>query len=150
MESSLAPIQKPHAVPCEYHDLLQSHTQLPAFPFRHWVKSKSRKSCAKPHNWASWIHLRLGDRGSRYPENNRRFEAVDKDPTKKRYDVDERTTVSDDKQFTITAWSNQKYYLNGDQAELFVTLQDENGRVINTKFIGQLIYNEQSNARRSD
>tara|TARA_R110001592_G_scaffold130225_3_gene343355 strand:+ start:13061 stop:14206 length:1146 start_codon:yes stop_codon:yes gene_type:complete len=79
---------------------------------------------------------------TRYPEYNQVFSESDKDPIAQRYEIDERTTQNKEDQSSLTIWSDKKYYLQGDQATIFASLRDVDGKPIPTQFIGQLIYNE--------
>jgi hypothetical protein len=82
---------------------------------------------------------------TRYPSNNLRFERLARDPIAMRYEVDERTTLSDDKRSSLTVWSDKKYYLASDTATISARLTDENGKALQPKFLGQLIYSEREN-----
>ena len=79
---------------------------------------------------------------TRYPEYNQVFSTPENDPIVQRYEIDERTTQNKDDTSSLTIWSDKKYYLQGDQATIFASLRDAEGRPIPTQFIGQLIYNE--------
>ena len=81
----------------------------------------------------------------RYPSFNRAFQDAQKDPVLARYEAFERTTESDDNKTALTIWSDQKYYLPGETSQVFATLRDANGALINTSFAGQLIFNETEN-----
>jgi len=82
---------------------------------------------------------------TRYPAYNQRFESEDSDPVMARYAVDERSTENPEDGSQLTIWSDKKYYLKGDQAKLYATLRDQEGRPIQTQFMAQVIYNEQTN-----
>jgi hypothetical protein len=79
---------------------------------------------------------------TRYPEYNQVFSGSENDPIVQRYKIDERTTQNKEDASSLTIWSDKKYYLQGDQATIFASLRDAQGRAIPTQFIGQLIYNE--------
>jgi|GEM_PF-1083094 len=81
---------------------------------------------------------------SRYDPNNRRFESPDDDPLAERYAIDERTTTDEETDTSLTIWTDQKYYLYGDRVQVFARLTDAKGTPIQTDFVGQLIYNEQT------
>ncbi len=81
---------------------------------------------------------------TRYPEYNQVFSDPEKDPIAQRYEIDERTTQSREDETSLTIWSDKKYYLQGDQATIFASLRDAEGKPITTQFIGQLIYNERT------
>jgi hypothetical protein len=80
---------------------------------------------------------------TRYPSNNARFERLERDPVAMRFEVDERTTLSEDKRNSLSVWTNQKYYLASDTATVFARLSDANGKPLKPTFLGQLIYAEQ-------
>jgi hypothetical protein len=86
--------------------------------------------------------LKDHDSFTRYPEYNQTFSSVEKDPTIQRYEIDERTTENDEGDSSLTIWSDKKYYLHGDQATIYATLQDAHGLKIPTSFMGQIIFNE--------
>lgn len=94
--------------------------------------------------------LKDHDQFTRYPSNNRRFDSLENDPTQKRYLVDERTTLNEDKTLALTAWTSEKFYLMDDTVHIYVTLQDDQQNPINTKFAGHLIYNERDNLESYD
>lgn len=79
----------------------------------------------------------------RYPEYNQVFSNPERDPVVERYDVEERTTQNPEDQSSLSIWSDKKYYLQNDNATIFASLRDAEGEIIPTKFMGQLIYNEQ-------
>lgn len=81
----------------------------------------------------------------RYPEYNKLITDAEKDPTAQRYEVDERTTQNSEDETSLTIWTDKKYYLPGDQATIFASLRDIEGKPVSTQFIGQLIYNEKLN-----
>jgi len=78
----------------------------------------------------------------RYPEYNQKITSIERDPTEKRYEIDERTTDSEEGDSSLTIWSDKKYYLHGDQATIYATLEDAHGLKVPTKFIGQIIFSE--------
>lgn len=82
---------------------------------------------------------------TRYPEYNKLITKADKDPTSQRYEIDERTTENKEDKTSLTIWTDKKYYLPGDQATIFASLRDVEGKSVSTQFIGQLIYNEKTN-----
>ena len=82
---------------------------------------------------------------SRYAEYNKAFEDTSKDPVVKRYEVEERTTQSQEDETSLTIWSDKKYYLPGEQATVFASLRNSEGQAVPTTFVGQLIYNEKTN-----
>lgn len=84
---------------------------------------------------------------TRYPEYNQRFDSAETDPVLARYAVDERSTENPEDGSQLTIWSDKKYYLKGDSAKLYATLQDQEGRAIQTQFMAQVIYNEKTNLK---
>lgn len=81
-------------------------------------------------------------RYSRYPNFNQTISTPEKDPTTERYKVEERTTLDKENNVALTIWSNKKYYLHGDEVQVFAKLENEERQLIPSKFVGQLIYNE--------
>ncbi|WP_197476170.1 hypothetical protein, partial [Oleiphilus sp. HI0043] len=69
-------------------------------------------------------------------------------PTEKRYAIDERTSLDEETHTALTIWSDKKYYLHGDIATIYASLQDANQAPIPSQFLGQLIYNESSNLQQ--
>jgi Domain of unknown function (DUF4785) C-terminal domain len=82
------------------------------------------------------------DSFTRYPEYNQKIASSESDPTAVRYEIDERTTIDEEQQASLTIWSDKKYYLHGDQAIVYASLKDAHGRSIPTQFLGQLIFDE--------
>ncbi len=82
------------------------------------------------------------DQFTRYPSENRAFENEQQDPVKQRYDVDERTTMSDDHSMGLTIWSDEKFYLLNDTVNVFAHIQDAEGKKLATTFNSTLIYDE--------
>ncbi len=80
---------------------------------------------------------------SRYPAFNRAFSEAAHDPVKKRYDIDERTTASEDGQFALTIWSDRKFYLQGDRAQIHARITDAEGSVVRSRLVAQVLYQEQ-------
>ncbi|GLQ31549.1 DUF4785 family immunoglobulin-like domain-containing protein [Litoribrevibacter albus] len=74
------------------------------------------------------------DNYTRYPPENRRFTSPNQDPITQRYAPDERTTLSEDKNFGLTIWSDKKYYLNTDQVNIFAYVTDGEGKKIKANF----------------
>ena len=75
----------------------------------------------------------------RYPPQNRPIESAQQDPVTQRYEVDERTTMNDEKTMGITIWSNEKYYLADDAVKVFAYLQDAQGQKIAGQFSARLV-----------
>ena len=84
------------------------------------------------------------DQFTRYPSENRAFENEQQDPVKQRYDVDERTTMSDDHSMGLTIWSDEKFYLLNDTVNVFAHIQDAEGKKLATAFNSTLIYDEKN------
>ena len=82
---------------------------------------------------------------SRYAEYNQAFGEADQDPVVKRYEIEERTTQSQEDDTSLTIWTDKKYYLPGDQATIFASLRSAEGQALPADFIGQLIFNEKVN-----
>mgnify|MGYP000241009339 FL=1 len=79
---------------------------------------------------------------NKYPEYNQRIVSIEQDPIERRYEIDERTTQNEEGDRQLTIWTNQKFYLHGDEVTVFAILEDARGIRLKTDFIGQLIYNE--------
>jgi len=79
---------------------------------------------------------------NKYPEYNQRIATIEQDPIERRYEIDERTTQNEEGDRQLTTWTNQKFYLHGDEVTVFAILEDSRGVRIKTDFIGQLIYDE--------
>jgi len=94
----------------------------------------------------------LKDHGdfSRYPASNQRIQTAAQDPLTKRYSIDERTTMSEDKESALTVWSDKKYYLRGEKVKVFATIQDANGQRIIGDFAAQLIFDELHSLQQFD
>jgi len=90
------------------------------------------------------------DTFSRYPASNQRIQEAAQDPLTKRYSIDERTTMSEDKDAALTIWSDKKYYLRGEQVKVFATIQDANGQRVASEFAAQLIFNERQSVHQFD
>ena len=80
----------------------------------------------------------------RYPPENVRFESSHQDPVSQRYAVDERSTANSDQTFGLTIWSNQKFYLQEDDVQIFAVVQNKDGQRIQTQIDAQLIFNNQT------
>ncbi|MEH6346126.1 MAG: hypothetical protein V7785_13630 [Bermanella sp.] len=79
------------------------------------------------------------DSFQRYPPQNHPIESAQQDPVTQRYDVDERTTMNDEKTMGITIWSNEKYYLANDSVKISAYLQDAQGQKIAGQFSARLV-----------
>lgn len=62
-----------------------------------------------------------------HPPHNRRFQAVDADPIVQRYQVERRTTFSEDGSRAITVWSDRTHYSQGDAVVVRAQLQAGEG-----------------------
>ena len=82
---------------------------------------------------------------TRYPAYNQRFESEAADPVLARYAVDERSTDNPEDHTSLTIWSDKKYYLKGEQANIYASLRDQEGVPLRTQFMAQVIYNENKN-----
>ena len=80
----------------------------------------------------------------RYPPENHRFESPEQDPVTQRYAVDERSTFNEDHTLGLTVWSDQKYYLHGDQVSVYAQVVDPDGNRLSTQFESTLIYDGNS------
>jgi hypothetical protein len=69
----------------------------------------------------------------RYPPENRRFTSPHQDPITQRYAIDERTTLSEDKDYGLTIWSDKKYYLTTDQVLIYAYVVDGEGTKVSAK-----------------
>jgi len=90
------------------------------------------------------------DNYNRYPSNNVSIKDDEQDPLIKRYEIDERTTLSEDKMAALTIWSDKKFYQRGDQVTLFAKLHDINGVPVPSQFSAQLIYSEKESIQQFD
>lgn len=82
------------------------------------------------------------DTFKRYPSENRAFESEEQDPVKQKYDVDERTTLSEDHSMGLTIWSDEKYYLLNDTVNVYAFIQDAEGQKQSTSFLTSVFYDE--------
>lgn len=80
---------------------------------------------------------------TRYPSQNVRFERLDRDPVAMIYETHERTTQSEDRTASITAWTDQKYILQGDSINIHARVDDTNQTGINNELISAVYANEQ-------
>ncbi|MGR6871553.1 DUF4785 family immunoglobulin-like domain-containing protein [Pseudomonas sp. HK3] len=75
----------------------------------------------------------------RYPEGNAAIPDVDHDPVLQRYEVDERTTMNEDKSMGLTIWSDKKFYLKTDTVTVFAFVQNNEGKKLSTNFNAELL-----------
>jgi hypothetical protein len=92
--------------------------------------------------------LKDHDRHNRYPEYNQRIVSLDTDPIERSYELDQRTAQSEDGEAQLTIWTDKKYYLHGDEVVIYAILEDVRGVPMQTKFVGQLIFDEQKNLQQ--
>ena len=81
---------------------------------------------------------------SRYPAFNSAFKSEEQDPVAQRYEADERTTASESGDYTLTVWTDQKYYLKGDTARIYARLLDAEGGPVTAQLLAQVLYQEQA------
>jgi len=86
--------------------------------------------------------LKDHEQQKKYPPYNQRIPTIEQDPVERRYEIDERTTQNEEGDNHLTIWTDQKYYLSGDEVVISAILQDARGVRLPTTFFGQLIYNE--------
>ncbi|MFT5594284.1 MAG: hypothetical protein ACI8SR_002673 [Oceanicoccus sp.] len=75
----------------------------------------------------------------RYPEGNAAIPDAKHDPVLQRYEIDERTTMSEDKNVGLTIWSDKKFYLKTDTVTINAFIQDNEGRKLSTTFNAELL-----------
>ncbi|NVK37889.1 MAG: hypothetical protein HWE18_08195 [Gammaproteobacteria bacterium] len=80
---------------------------------------------------------------SRYPEGNNAIAEDGQDPVLQRYEVDERTTLSEDKTKGLTIWADKKFYLHNDTVNVIAYIQDNEGQYLTSDFNGQLLDGQQ-------
>lgn len=80
---------------------------------------------------------------SRYPEGHNAISDAQHDPVLQRYQVDERTTLSEDKSKGLTIWADKKFYLHNDTVTVMAYIQDNEGKYLTSDFNGQLLDGQQ-------
>ena len=85
------------------------------------------------------------DNFKRYPEGNSAITNIDHDPVLQRYAVDERTTMSEDKQAGLTIWSEKKFNLKNDTVLVSAYIQDAEGKKLSANFDATLLDTRQQN-----
>jgi len=75
----------------------------------------------------------------RYPEGNAAIADAKRDPILQRYEVDERTTMNEDKSAGLTIWSDKKFYLKDDTVNIYGFVQNNEGIKLSTQFDAQLL-----------
>ena len=83
------------------------------------------------------------DNFKRYPPQNSAIKPNQQDPITQRYDVDERTTMNDDGTVGLTIWSDEKYYVAGNNVVMFAYLQDAQGQRIKGDYSARLLSDQQ-------
>ncbi len=83
------------------------------------------------------------DNFKRYPPQNSAINSKQQDPITQRYDVDERTTMNDDGTVGLTIWSDEKYYVAGNNVTMFAYLQDAQGQRIKGNYSARLLSDQQ-------
>lgn len=79
---------------------------------------------------------------TRYPSQNRRIERIERDPVSMTYETHNRTSESDDKASSITAWADQKYMLRGEQVTISARVDSQSTQGIANKMLTEIIVNE--------
>ena len=79
---------------------------------------------------------------TRYPSQNRRFERIERDPVSMTYETHNRTSESDDKASSITAWADQKYMLRGEQVTISARVDSQSTQGIANRMLTEIIVNE--------
>lgn len=87
--------------------------------------------------------LKDHEKFNRYPEGNAAISDAKHDPVMQRYQVDERTTMSEDKSKGLTIWADKKFYLKSDTVTVFAFVQDNEGNKLNATFKAELIDSQQ-------
>jgi len=82
---------------------------------------------------------------TRYPSYNKAIAQSSKDPIISRYEAYERSTLSKDKNHTLTIWTEKRFYLNDEVATFYASLKDQQGNDVSTSFAAQVIFGEQLN-----
>lgn len=79
---------------------------------------------------------------SRYPSQNVRFELPERDPVFMMYETQERTTESEDKTASLTAWTDKKYLLQGETVEIYARVDDSGNTGIPNTLVTAVFHNE--------
>jgi len=85
---------------------------------------------------------------NRYSQYNQKIPSIERDPIERSYELDVRTVANENGDASLTIWTDQKYYLRGDEVIIYATLQDARGVRIPTTFAGQLLFNETENLQQ--
>lgn len=75
----------------------------------------------------------------RYPEGNAAITDAQHDPVLQRYEIDERTTTSDDKSTGLTIWSDKKFYLKDDTVNIYAFIQNNEGQKLAVNLTANLL-----------
>jgi len=87
---------------------------------------------------------------TRYPSYNKAIAKSSTDPINSRYEAYERSTLSKDKQYTLTIYADKRFYLNDEVATFYASMKDQYGDTVNTQFAAQVIFEEQRNITQLD
>lgn len=79
---------------------------------------------------------------SRYPSENVRFELPERDPVFMMYETQERTSESEDKTASLTAWTDKKYLLQGETVEIYARVDDSGNTGIPNSLVTAVFHNE--------
>ncbi|MCO1335394.1 hypothetical protein MO867_13735 [Microbulbifer sp. OS29] len=78
----------------------------------------------------------------RYPPENRAIKSLDQDPISQTFAVDERTTQSEEGD-SLTLWTDQKFYLRGDEVRVFAYRANSDGDRVSADLTALLVYEDQ-------
>ena len=94
--------------------------------------------------------LKDHDAYNRYPSFNAKVSSAASDPLMQRYNIDERTTLNDEKTAALTLWSSQPVYQRGESVTVYAKLIDSFGIPLDSKFVAQLVYEGRENITSFD
>jgi len=83
------------------------------------------------------------DQFNRYAKFNQRFEDAKQDPTLMRHAIDERVSFSEDKEYALTVWADNKFYLKDQAITVNAILQNQEEQIINTPLNASLMDDNQ-------
>lgn len=75
----------------------------------------------------------------RYPEGNAAIADAQRDPVLQRYEVDERTTMNEDKSAGLTIWSDKKFYLKDETVNIYAFIQNNEGKKLAVNLTANLL-----------
>jgi hypothetical protein len=75
----------------------------------------------------------------RYPEGNAAIIEAQRDPVLQRYEVDERTTMNEDKSAGLTIWSDKKFYLKDETVNIYAFIQNNEGKKLAVNLTANLL-----------